>query len=178
VFVTPSKEIWWFHNGPPPAEDVKEHRDRLIDLHREDPPWIAEVLRATPELLGPWPIHDLEAVKRWHSGRICLIGDAAHAMSPSAGQGASLAMEDALVLAQCLRDLSEPSESFAKFERLRRPRVDAMFRAARRNSSGKAMQSSVTEWFRDRMLPLFLKLGAPSQDRAYAHRLEWEQRVG
>ncbi|MFE8596193.1 FAD-dependent oxidoreductase [Archangium violaceum] len=184
AFVTPSGEIWWFHNGAPGSSDLEafrkssdptRERERLLELHREDPPWVNDVIRATPRLLGPWPIYDLHAMPRWHSGRVCLLGDAAHAMSPSAGQGAALAMEDALVLAQCLRDIDAPSKAFATFEKARRPRVDAIFRAARRNGSGKAVNSALSEWFRDRMLPFFLRLGASGQSKMYSYRLEWDQ---
>lgn len=181
AFVTPGGETWWFHNGPP-APDGDEplgadgHRARLLELHRDDPPWLREVIAATETVLGPWRIHELCAMPRWSAGRVCLLGDAAHAMSPSAGQGASLALEDALVLAQCLRDVDDPPAAFRLFERLRRPRVDAIFRAARRNSSNKAL-SPVGAWFRDRLLPLFLHLGARAQSQAHAFRLDWESRV-
>ncbi len=174
AFRTPDGETWWFHNGPPDDDDVpaEARRARLLDLHRDDPAWVREVIAATPALLGPWRIHELTAMSRWGAGRACLIGDAAHAMSPSAGQGASLAMEDALVLSQCLRDVADTGAAFALFERLRRPRVDAIFRAARRNSNNKAL-SAVGAWFRDRMLPLFLPAAGRAQSAAYAFRLDW-----
>jgi FAD-dependent urate hydroxylase len=187
VFVTPSGELWWFHNGAPGSSDLEalrersepaRERERLLELHREDPPWVSDVIRATPQLLGPWPIYELNAMPRWHAGRVCLLGDAAHAMSPSAGQGAALAMEDALVLAQCLRDIDAPAKAFAAFEKARRPRVDAIFRAARRNGSGKAVSGAFSEWLRDRMLPFFLRLGASGQSKMYAYRLEWNGQQG
>jgi 2-polyprenyl-6-methoxyphenol hydroxylase-like FAD-dependent oxidoreductase len=152
-------------------------RERLLELHREDPRWIADVIRATPDILGAWPIYDLCAMPRWSDGRTCLVGDAAHAMSPNAGQGASLAMEDAMVLAQCLRDVADPARAFRTFERRRRARVDAIFRHARRNGSGKAMGNSFSEWIRDRLLPVFLRLGAAAQSRSYAHEIAWQERV-
>ena len=53
-----------------------------------------------------------------------VIGDAAHAASPTSGQGASLAMEDGLELARCLRDIPDVSKALAAYERLRRERVE------------------------------------------------------
>jgi FAD-dependent urate hydroxylase len=185
AFVTPSGESWWFHNGAPGESDVEglrqhsdpaKERERLLELHREDPPWVSDIIRATPRLLGPWPIYDLLAMPRWHTDRVCLLGDAAHAMSPSAGQGASLAMEDAMVLAQCLRDVATPAEAFATFEKARRPRVDSLFRQARRNGSGKAPGSAFSAGVRDLLLPFFLRLGASAQSKTYAYRMEWNQK--
>jgi FAD-dependent urate hydroxylase len=177
AFTTPAGETWWFHNGAGRVDarlQPEEARERLIELHRDDPAWIAHVIRATPQILGPWPIHDLIEMPRWSDGNVCLLGDAAHAMSPSAGQGASMAIEDAMVLAKCLRDLENPARAFAAFERMRRPRVIAIYKEARRNSSGKAVGGRWSEWLRDRMLPLFLRLGAASQSRHYAYRFSWD----
>ncbi|WP_438010760.1 NAD(P)/FAD-dependent oxidoreductase [Sorangium sp. So ce321] len=182
AFAAPDGEVWWFHNsGEPEAGGALAPgslRERILASHEGDPGWIADVVRATPEVLGPWRLHDILTMPRWHAGRVCLIGDAAHAATPHAGQGASLAMEDGMLLARCLRDAAEPEQAFAAFERLRRPRVEAIVRQARRNGSRKAVAGPVAEWFRDRALPLFLRIGATAQERAYAYRIDWEARVG
>ncbi len=60
----------------------------------------------------------------WHSGRVLLVGDAAHAASPATGQGASMALEDAVVLAKSLRDAPDPHSAFAVYEQYRRPRTE------------------------------------------------------
>lgn len=180
AFVTPAGEVWWFHNGPlgPRDGDTEQSvRERLLELHRDDPAWIRDVIRATPAVLGPWPLYDLRDLPRWSKGRVCLIGDAAHAMSPSAGQGASLAMEDAMALAMCLRDVDDPLRALETYERLRRPRVEAIALQARRNGSGKAPSGRASLWLRDLLLPVFLRLGGKSQSRGYAYRLDWESRV-
>jgi FAD-dependent urate hydroxylase len=173
AFTTPGGETWWFHNGPPGAGAPRE---RVLELHRDDPDWIRRVVEATPELLGPWPIHELERVPAWSRGRVALLGDAAHAMSPSAGQGASLAMEDAMVLAQCLRDAPDLRLAFATFERLRRRRVEPIFREAQRQSRRKA-PGPVAAWFRDRLLPVFLRSGGAAQTKSYSFRVDWDERA-
>ena len=180
AFVTPGGEAWWFHNGPSgPAEgdSAESARERLLALHRDDPAWVRDLLRATPTVLGPWPLYDLQDLPRWSKGRVCLVGDAAHAMSPSAGQGASLAMEDAMVLAMCLRDVDTPERAFEAYERQRRPRVEAIAAQARRNGSGKAPGGRASLWLRDLLLPLFLRFGGKAQSRGYAYRVDWESRV-
>lgn len=171
AFTIPTGETWWFHNGPVAQSTGRES---LLASHREDPAWISQLIEATPSVLGPWPLHDLPLLKRWSHGRVCLLGDAAHAMSPSAGQGAALAMEDAIVLARCLRDETEPETAFTSYERQRRPRVTSIYKQAQRNGSGKAVSNRVSELFRDLMLPTFLRMGEKGQSRCYANRIPWE----
>lgn len=177
-FVTPTGETWWFSNQPSdtrPDRDTLLHatgedwRDRLAALHCQDPPAISEILGASHDPVGAWPITELEPLARWRTERVVLIGDAAHATSPSAGQGASLAIEDAVWLADHLRGDANLSTALSDFEESRRPRVQRLVADARRNSSHKT-PGPVGRWFRDLLLPAFLKLGAGAAERAYDHR--------
>lgn len=68
------------------------------------------------------PVEEVHC-QRWSRGRLVLIGDAAHATGPVWAQGAAMALEDALVLADLLAARSDWSTVGAEFERLRRPRV-------------------------------------------------------
>ncbi|WP_406105436.1 FAD-dependent oxidoreductase [Micromonospora globbae] len=77
-------------------------------------------------------------VPRWHRGRMVLVGDSAHAPSNSSGQGASLAIESAVQLARCLRDLPDVPSAFATYERLRRERVEKVAARAARINRAKA----------------------------------------
>jgi FAD-dependent urate hydroxylase len=61
---------------------------------------------------------------RWAHERVVLIGDAAHATSPNMAQGAAMALEDALVLTDCLRKIPAIPDAIAAFEARRRPRTD------------------------------------------------------
>lgn len=172
--VTPDDGTWWFANVPiarqgAPRRSAEDWRDELLRLHRDDPAWIAPVLRDSEPPLGPWPMTDLPSLPRWHTERVCLLGDAAHATSPSAGQGASLAIEDAVELARSLADHSPGRRAFAAFEALRRPRVEPLVRTARRNSANKA-PGPVGRVVRDLLLPVFLRLGARETTAAHGHR--------
>ncbi len=93
-------------------------------MHRHDHESIAKIIRSTESQIGRWPGYDMPSLPGWHEGPVCLIGDAAHATLPSAGQGASMALEDAIVLAKCLRDLPDAERAFAAFETLRKDRVE------------------------------------------------------
>lgn len=179
-FKTPTGQVWWFQNSGEkrPEAALREStalRAHLLELHQDDPSWIRALIESTETMLGPFPLNDVLSMPRWHSGRICLIGDAAHATTPSAGQGASLALEDAMVLAQCIRDIDDPVRAFTAFERARRNRVEEIVKQSRRMGNTKAVSGPVAEWVRDRVLPFFLRLGARAQERHYAYRLNWAQ---
>lgn len=98
--------------------------------------------RTTPnELVATGPMLRMPPLPRWFSGRTVLVGDSAHAPTSSSGQGASLALESALELARCLRDIPDLETAYAAYETLRRPRVEAiaaMAAAANRNKAGKS----------------------------------------
>ena len=112
---------------------------------------------------------DLATLPNWSRGRALLIGDAAHATSPHAGQGASVALEDALRLARLLNQEAETGAAFANFESERRARVERIVALARRNGNQKREFSRTGAWFRDQMLKLVLPLNARSQDWIYGY---------
>lgn len=97
----------------------------LRETYADDVPGAELARRTTPETLRVvGALHIMPPVPRWHRGRMVLVGDAVHAPSNSTGQGASLAIESAVELARCLRDLPDPTSAFAAYERLRRTRVE------------------------------------------------------
>ena len=67
----------------------------------------------------------------WTKGRVTLLGDAAHPMLPFLGQGAGMAIEDALVLARALTVAKDPVEALARYEAARRPRSTLVTQGAR-----------------------------------------------
>lgn len=160
---------YWFSNLPRPAAPSREELasttaaawlDVLRAEHAGDPDPVGAVLAAArpEEVAGVWPVHDLPPLPAWHHGRLCLVGDAAHAVSPSAGQGASLALEDAAVLARCVAAGPDPVPAVARYEGLRKARAEKVVALGRRLSSSKA-PGPVGAWFRDLFLPLGLRLG-------------------
>jgi FAD-dependent urate hydroxylase len=106
--VAPDSSVWWFAN-PPRKQPVRPGeftpstwRAHLLELFADDAIPEAAIIRASDEALGPWNTYDLPRVPVWRTGRCVLVGDAAHAVSPSSGQGASMAIEDAVTLGRCL----------------------------------------------------------------------------
>ena len=112
---------------------------------------------------------DVATLPTWSRKRTLLIGDAAHATSPHAGQGASLALEDAMRLGRLMRDGQELGLTFQNFEHERRPRAERIVAIARRNGNSKREFSAAGAWIRDRMLTLLLPVGARAMDFMYAY---------
>jgi 2-polyprenyl-6-methoxyphenol hydroxylase-like FAD-dependent oxidoreductase len=83
--------------------------------------------------------------ERWHTGRVVLIGDAAHASSPMMGQGGCMAMEDAWVLAEVLRAAPTVQSALAGYTQRRRPRVDWVQRESRAVAEGLRMPPQVRD---------------------------------
>jgi 2-polyprenyl-6-methoxyphenol hydroxylase-like FAD-dependent oxidoreductase len=96
--VSPDGEIWWFANPPSRREisgdelralTTEKVRQRLIDLLRVDDSPAAHIVGATTHELRLTNQYDLPEVPIWHNRSVVIIGDGAHAVSPSSGQGCS-----------------------------------------------------------------------------------------
>ncbi|MFR9777318.1 FAD-dependent monooxygenase [Micromonospora sp. MS34] len=137
----------------PPAEWLRT----LRAAYGDDAP--GRELMATSsaeELQVVGSLHIMPPVPHWHRGRMVLVGDAAHAPSNSSGQGASLAIESAVQLARCLRDLPDVPSAFAAYERLRRDRVQKVATRAARINRKKA-PGPVARAIMPVLMPLFIK---------------------
>jgi salicylate hydroxylase len=92
-----------------------------------------------------WGLFTRPLTQNWGRGRIQLIGDAAHAMLPNAGQGACQAFEDAYILSRWLESVSDPVEAFANFRRVRIPRVHGIQRLSFSNAKFKHMRDAAAQ---------------------------------
>jgi len=88
------------------------------------PKQVTGLIRSTPtSAVLRNDLIDRPPTRCWGRGRVTLIGDAAHAMLPGLGQGACQALEDSVVLADCLRDASDPRSGLRRYEALRMART-------------------------------------------------------
>ncbi len=184
--LAPGGEVWWFANVPWAREPARgevesiaatEWQRRLTDLFAEDAVPATRLVQATDpvDIMRANPVHSVPHLRRWYGERMVLIGDAAHAPTPSSGQGASLAIEDAVVLGKCLRDAPDAGRAFARFEALRRERVERIIKQAARINSSKAA-GPIARVLRDAALPVVLKMFGNGKrvNQAYEHHIDWE----
>jgi salicylate hydroxylase/6-hydroxynicotinate 3-monooxygenase len=100
--------------------DVRELRQAYAGFH----PDVRAVLDACPDC-HKWAILDRDPLPRWSDGRVVLLGDACHPMTPYMAQGAAQAIEDAAVLARCLDQTGagDIEAAFRLYEDHRKPRT-------------------------------------------------------
>lgn len=182
----PDGDILWFSNiaradeparGELDAWSSLDRRDLLLDQHANDPDTVRRIIASTRGAIGAYPIHDLPRLDTWHRGLGCVIGDAAHATSPHAGQGAAMALEDAMLLARTLRGAAHIPEAFARFEDLRRERVTKLVAFAARTGKNKLPTTPLGRGLRDLFLPMALKVFASPSAMSWVdqYRIDWDE---
>ena len=131
----PGNRIYWYAciNAPEQDERMRQMTSEQLGAHFtgvHKP--VQEVLAATkPEQLIWGDINDLKPLKKFVFNRIVLLGDAAHATTPNMGQGACQAIEDAVVLGQCLERGSTIGKALANYEKRRLARTAKVIRLSR-----------------------------------------------
>lgn len=144
-------EIYWFAvaNAPPDGQDVDVRRDLMARFGSWHEP-VAAIIEATPpDRILRTDIYDRDPIERWHAGRVALLGDAAHPMTPNLGQGAGQAIEDAVVLDECLAASSSIEEALTRYEQRRVARANGIVRASRRFGAIAQWSNPMAAWVRD-----------------------------
>jgi 2-polyprenyl-6-methoxyphenol hydroxylase-like FAD-dependent oxidoreductase len=154
--------------------------ETLIRTYGDDVPG-AEILRGTDpgDLLANGGLSIMPSVPRWHRGRMVLVGDAVHAPSNSSGQGASLAIESAIELARCLRDVADVTAAFTAYEKLRRNRVEQIAARAAKINQRKA-PGRLARAVMPLVLPLFFRFAMNPEKTlgpVLRHRIDWDRTV-
>ena len=186
---SPDGRIWWFANplqrssADPALLGQEELKSWLTGLVAGDRTPMAALIRATEDIIKPYSTFDFPSVPRWHSGKMVLVGDAAHAASPSSGQGASMAIEDAVTLGRALRGATSDDKEaslaarFAAYEAERRPRAETVVAWGRRNSEPK-VRNQFTRVLQDlAMRAIFRGLARKAADNfdwLYGHHIDWD----
>jgi 2-polyprenyl-6-methoxyphenol hydroxylase-like FAD-dependent oxidoreductase len=134
-------------------EALGSHRDELLsrfgDWHEPIPEFIA-ALDETKIIRTP--IYDRPPVRRWGTGRVTLLGDAAHATTPTLGHGACLAIESAVVLAQHLRTSATLDRALRAYEHERQQRTGWIIRRSREIGDAIHWRNKLLCALRDRLV--------------------------
>ncbi|MFG2533011.1 FAD-dependent oxidoreductase [Streptomyces sp. NPDC048516] len=142
--VSPDGETYWFARVPGqalPADELAQpaparRRQQLVELLGKDATPAAGIVAASTDGILATNATEIPLGTPWRSGRTLIIGDAAHAASPATGQGASMALEDAVILAKSLRDMPDLDSALSLYESCRRPRVEHNITASGEISRG------------------------------------------
>ena len=136
--------LYWFvseSRAEPDAPMIEGRRDHLARLVRGWHEPIEAAVAATPEgAISGTGIYWRRPTRTWGRGRVTLLGDAAHPMTPDLSQGAAQALEDAVVLAASLRDADDPVAGLRTYEAARRDRTAQVVKRSR--AAGKLAQAS------------------------------------
>jgi salicylate hydroxylase len=93
---------------------------QFLDAYADFAPHLLDLIRAVPDgALFKWGLYDRVPLEAWTSGRVAMLGDAAHPMTPFLGQGAAMAVEDAVVLARALEASSTLTQAFEVYQAVR-----------------------------------------------------------
>ncbi|MBV9038152.1 MAG: FAD-dependent monooxygenase, partial [Acidobacteriaceae bacterium] len=146
-------QFYWFLTKNSSLRTSKaEPRSQALARRAGWPSPIREIVAGTPEgSIVQNDIIDRPPLSWWGRGRVTLLGDAAHPTTPNFGQGACQALEDAVVLADCLRQQQSVEAALRDYERRRIPRTSAIVRDSWQ--SGRMLQlddrrlEAVRNWF-------------------------------
>ena len=176
----------WFANVPhtepmtsaearqtPSEEWLRELRELFADDH-PGRDLLAHTDASTLIIAGGGEV--MPNVPTWYRGRAVIIGDAAHAPSPSSGQGASMAAESAVELVRCLRDVGNHHDAFSAYETLRRPRVAKVAAYGARNNNSK-IAGPIAKAIMNVMLPIAMKTFLTPEKMfrwMHGHHIDWD----
>jgi 2-polyprenyl-6-methoxyphenol hydroxylase-like FAD-dependent oxidoreductase len=162
-----SGEIYWFAvaNAEAGGTDADVREELLARFGGWHEP-VAAIVRATPAArILRTDISDRDPIDCWHRGPVVLLGDAAHPMTPNLGQGAGQAIEDAVVLDQCLSAGPTIDAAVRRYEVRRVSRANRLVLASRRVGAIAQWQNAAAVWLRDTGMRLTPASVAISQAR-------------
>lgn len=144
------------HHAAVPSLSRDEHLDRFKELastFRGTIPSLIQQQRDPAHVIFV-PVQEV-VTPSYHQGRILLIGDAAHAFPPLLAQGAAMAIEDAVALAQLLGESRDVDQVLQAYEARRRPRVETIRAAVRHLTATRGFEGPVTPELLNQHPPVF-----------------------
>ena len=99
---------------------IPAEKEQFLSAYDDFAPHLLELIDAVPsDSFFKWGLYDRPPLEKWTNGRVAMMGDAAHPMTPFLGQGAAMAIEDAVILARALADAPNIDSALAWYENTR-----------------------------------------------------------
>ncbi|MFF0491571.1 FAD-dependent monooxygenase [Nocardia sp. NPDC004068] len=131
------RAYWWGTKNVPPdiARDYTGGKEGIVTAFDGWADEVVAVIAGTPpDAIVSVPAQDRNFLDQWGTGRVTLVGDAAHAMLTSLSQGAGSSIEDGYVLAHHLATTPDPTTALRTYENTRRPRARLLVTGSRQLS--------------------------------------------
>jgi len=123
-------DVYWTAKSKFDDQYEKASTNMLLKHYKSFNPIVGTLIQHTDESqIHTAELMDLKPLKKWYKGNVCLLGDAAHAMTPNMGQGASQSIEDAFILAKCLKKYPL-LKAFENYESIRKKKVNKIVRTS------------------------------------------------
>jgi len=127
-----AREPSWQEEGWAIPATIDEFTKLFADFHRD----ALDLMHAiSPGTLFKWGLRDREPLQHYTKGRVTMLGDAAHPMTPFLGQGACVAIEDAMVLGRAFAAASTFEQAFGTYENTRKERANGVQLASREQAN-------------------------------------------
>lgn len=144
------KNVYWFAVI---NENLIKDNSNITELFKDFHPEIVKLISETQnDKIIFSDIIDLQPINQWQKGKVCLIGDAAHATTPNMGQGACQAVEDAYVLGKLFGQGKSAEEVFAQYEKLRMGKAHFIVNTSWTIGKVAHFQNSVAVWLRNALV--------------------------
>jgi salicylate hydroxylase len=156
-------------------------KGEVADALKEFAGWHPQVcaMISSVDATNRWALYDRDSLPQWTVGRVTLMGDAAHAMLPYMAQGAVQSIEDAAVLAKCLkRDADNIEGALLRYEEMRKPRASRCQEGSRRNAVLYHLPDGEEQRKRDANLSSSTTAPLPQNSWLYGHDVEAEFEQG
>ena len=144
---------------------------QLLNLYRQYDPRVGRIIEATePKDILQTNLYDHLVERFWSEGNVTLLGDAAHPMLPTLGQGACTALEDALTVTKCLSLHENPGVAFDHYQQARFARIKNIAEHSRRSAKLGSLTNPSLVRLRHRMMQLLAAPISRSLTRLHAYR--------
>jgi 2-polyprenyl-6-methoxyphenol hydroxylase-like FAD-dependent oxidoreductase len=167
-------KMYWYAAATAPESQPDAalgRKQQLETMYQDWFPAILELVAATDEAnILTTDLYDRPPARPWSKRNITLLGDAAHPMLPTMGQGACTALEDAYVVAKCLEEHHDPIAAFQHYEALRFPRTKAIIEQSLRSGKMGELKNPFAVYLRNTLIKVMGSAISSSFKSLHAYR--------